>query len=394
MPYWRLAIFLAIISTLTVGIHVYIYRRLFRDTGLSERKRRLGAVLVVVLALGLVGGVAVNRFVPRALGEVIGYGSFVWMGLILFLVPALSIIDLLRVARRLQLQGRDRVVDPQRRLAMARGVAVATTLGAVGAGGASLKTALDGPVVRDVDVPLPGLPAGLDGFRIVQVSDIHVGPTIGRAYVQSMVDEVNALRPDLVAITGDLVDGTVDRLTDDTAPLADLKSTHGAFFVTGNHEYYSGAEAWVAEVGRLGVRVLRNERVVVQHGATDFDVLGVDDWRAAGMAPGHGHDLDKACEGRDQQRFSLLLAHQPKVIDEAAEQNLDLVLCGHTHGGQIWPANYLVKLVNPYVYGLHQHTPRTWIYVHAGTGYWGPPMRLKIRSEIVRLTLRAVPAIG
>jgi predicted MPP superfamily phosphohydrolase len=256
-------------------------------------------------------------------------------------------------------------------------------------GALALRRALARVEVKEIGVNLPRLPSAHDGTTIVQLTDIHVGPTIGRAFIEDLVRRTNELRPDLVAITGDLVDGSVESLRHAVEPLRDLRARHGVFFVTGNHEYFSGAGPWITELGRLGIRVLRNERVSVG-GPGGFDLAGIDDHSAGrlGEAPS---DLARALTGRDPSRAVVLLAHQPRAIFEASRLGVDLQLSGHTHGGQIWPFTYLVKLQQPYVAGLHRHGDSQ-IYVSPGTGYWGPPMRLGTRAEITRLTLRAGPA--
>ena len=241
------------------------------------------------------------------------------------------------------------------------------------------------PALVRVDVPVPGLDHRLDGLRVAQLSDVHIGPTVDRGFVQDCVERVNAEGVDLVAITGDLVAGSVEQLRDAVAPLARLRSRHGTFFVTGNHEYYSGAPEWCAYLPELGVRVLRNERVAIEHDGALFDVAGVDDPFAS--APGHGPDLDRALNGRDAARTMVLLAHQPTIGVEAARRGASLVLSGHTHGGQLWPFVHLVKLVQPLVAGLARMGDG-WIYVSRGTAWWGPKMRLGAPNEITVLTLR------
>jgi predicted MPP superfamily phosphohydrolase len=201
-----------------------------------------------------------------------------------------------------------------------------------------------------------------------------------------VVKRVNDLRPDVIAITGDLVDGNVDELREHVAPLGDLKAELGVFFVTGNHEYYSGPDAWIRELARLNVRVLRNERVELERDGVTIDLAGVDDYSSRGLAQGHGPDLPRALEGRDGSRALVLLAHQPRAFVEAAKLGVGLQLSGHTHGGQIWPWNWFVRLQQPYVAGLHREGDAQ-IYVSRGTGYWGPPMRVAAPAEITQLVL-------
>ena len=242
-----------------------------------------------------------------------------------------------------------------------------------------------------VDVPIADLPAALHGFTIVQISDVHVGPTIKRPYLNRIVEAVNALRPDMVAVTGDLVDGSVRELGVHVAPLAGLASRHGTFFVTGNHEYYSGAPAWVAELRRLGLRVLMNEHVVLEHGAASLLVAGVTDHSAHHFDPAERSDPHAAVAGAPARAtVRLLLAHQPRSAEQAERAGFHLQLSGHTHGGQFLPWNLFVRLQQPFTAGLNR-LRGLWVYTSRGTGYWGPPKRFGAPSEITRL--RLVPAI-
>jgi hypothetical protein len=242
--------------------------------------------------------------------------------------------------------------------------------------------------VRDVKVPLAKLHKSAHGTTLVQLTDVHIGPTIGREFIADLVARVNALSADVVVITGDLVDGSVSQLREAVAPLGQIKARHGVYFVTGNHEYYAGAEQWITELGRLGIRVLRNERVTIGSGEAAFDLAGVDDYSARGQAPGHGPDLRAALADRDETRALVLLAHQPRAVWEASEHGVCLQLSGHTHGGQIWPFYYLVKLQQPFIRGLHK-VGDTLLYVSCGTGYWGPPMRFRAPAEVTRIVLEA-----
>jgi len=241
-------------------------------------------------------------------------------------------------------------------------------------------------VVR-VDVPIAGLPPALHGFTIAQISDIHIGPTIRANYVRAIVDRVNGLQADMVAVTGDLVDGSVAELAAHVAPLAALTSRHGSFFVTGNHEYYSGAHAWIAELRRLDITVLLNEHVVLRHGGSEIVVAGVTDHSAHYFDVRHRSDPRLALDGSPPDAaMRLLLAHQPRSATAAADAGFHLQLSGHTHGGQFWPWNYFVRLQQPFTAGLHR-LQDLWVYTSRGTGYWGPPKRFGAPSEITQLRL-------
>ncbi len=242
--------------------------------------------------------------------------------------------------------------------------------------------------VVDVRVVLPGLPGALEGFTIVQISDLHVGPTIKAGLVRAVVARVNQLRPDLIAVTGDVVDGAVARLRAHTAPLGDLHARHGAWLVPGNHDYYSGVHDWITEFERLGLRCLLNEHAVLEHQGARLLVAGVTDPQAHAFDPRHRSDPHQAVHGAPSGIPRILLAHQPRSAFEAAKAGFDLQLSGHTHGGQFWPWNHVVRLQQPFVAGLYRHG-QLQIYVSRGTGYWGPPKRLGAPSEITRIRLSA-----
>lgn len=243
--------------------------------------------------------------------------------------------------------------------------------------------------VRTVDVPIASLPPALHGFTIAQITDIHIGPTIAREYVEAVVDIVNTLDADIVAITGDLVDGSVPQLAQHTAPLARLVSRYGTYFVTGNHEYYSGVHPWIRELRRLGLTVLLNEHVVLDHDGATIIVAGVTDASAHHFDLEHRSDPGLAIAGAPPAGVKVLLAHQPRSAFAAASAGFDLQLCGHTHGGQFLPWNFFVRFQQPFTAGLAR-LGKLWVYTSRGTGYWGPPKRLGAPSEITRL--RLVPA--
>jgi len=389
-----MALFLVVATALTLGIHIYLYRRLIVHTELPQPWRRRGKLLFVLLGGGLVLSMMGSRVVSVEAARILVFPFYIWLGPMFLLVVLLLLSDagrlLVKVGRKLSRMKAE--PDPDRRRFLARVVAGVTTGTVLSATAYGVNHALGELVVERLEVELPKLPRAMDGFCIVQITDLHLGPTRGGEWMAEVVGRVNELRPDLVAITGDLVDGSVEQLRDDVAHLGKLESGFGSFFVTGNHEYYSGAIEWVAELERIGVRVLRNAHVpIVLPTGEGFELAGVDDFRSKGLAEGHGHDVAASVSGRDETRALVMLAHQPRSIFEGAEHGVDLLLTGHTHGGQIWPVMHLSGLQNPYVRGLHLHGD-TWIYVSSGTGFWGPPMRILSTAEITEVTLRAPSA--
>jgi predicted MPP superfamily phosphohydrolase len=244
------------------------------------------------------------------------------------------------------------------------------------------------PRVKIVDVPLKDLPPALQGFKIAQISDMHIGPTIKRPAMKYVVSTINRLEVDVVAITGDLVDGNVFELSRHVAPLAGLRSRHGTFFVTGNHEYYSGVQPWMKYLPTLGVRVLLNEHVILLHHHVPIVLAGVTDYSAASYDTSHRTDVALAITGAPRAAVKVLLAHQPRSASAAEAAGFDLQISGHTHGGQFLPWNFFVRLQQPFTSGLHR-VKNMLIYISRGTGYWGPPKRLGARSEITLLRLVA-----
>jgi hypothetical protein len=381
----RLLIFLTLGTTIIGGWHYYLWARLVRDTELPDPWRAVATAILI--------GMAVLMPVTMALGRVLGQSwrpvslvAFTWMGLAFLLFFALLAGDAVRLVAWAAgfTRGAEEAIG-DRRLLLSRLVGGAAALVGLGATATGVAAAF-APILERVRVPLARLPASLSGLRIVQISDVHVGTTINKEHISRLVDQMNALVPDVVVITGDLVDGSVSTLAEHVAPLARLTSKHGVFFVTGNHEYYSGAVEWVAHLATLGVRVLRNERVSIgdEHGS--FDLAGVDDYSARGLAEGHGHDMNKAMADRDPTREVVLLAHQPRSIHEAAKHGVGLQLSGHTHGGQIFPWKFLVKLQQPFVAGLDR-LGSTYIYTSRGTFFWGPPVRVGAPAEVTEITL-------
>jgi uncharacterized protein len=388
----RILIFLAIVLGIVGGIHFYFWVRLVRDTHVPFPYRPWASGALVALAAFLPLPFLIGRRLPPQWSRYLLWPAFIWMGLMFLLFVLLVATDLFRLlAFASSKVGVAPALDPVRRTFLARILGGLAGAGAGTVGVAAIRQGLRQAEVIEVEVPLARLPQACHGTTIVQLTDLHVGATIGRAFIEDIVRRTNALQPDIVAITGDLVDGPVAALWDSVAPLGDLRAKHGVFFVTGNHEYFSGARAWIEALGRLDIRVLGNERVAIGPGADGFDLAGVHDYSAARLDPEHRSDVAAALAGRDPSREVVLLAHQPKNIAEAARLGVGLQLSGHTHGGQIWPFSYLVRLAQPYVAGLHRHGD-TQIYVSPGTGYWGPPMRLGTRAEITRIRLLSTQA--
>lgn len=373
----RYVVFFLVAGLVMGGAHYYVWARLVRDAALPAHWGRIATAAVLVLFVLLMSGFVVFRALPRWLAAPITWTGYTWLGLLFFLVFALAAAD---VARMIALRVDDKApADPERRLAISRFFGGAAALVGFGVSGAGLASALSPVAVSRVRVRISKLGKAASGTRIVQLSDVHVGPTIGKGFIEDVVARVNALEPDVVAITGDLVDGTVEELAEHVAPLAKLRAKHGVFFVTGNHEYYSGVEEWTGHLPTLGIRVLRNEHVRIG-GEDGFDLAGIDDQSAR-------PDLPKALSGRDAARACVLLAHQPRGIELADELGVDLQLSGHTHGGQMFPWNLFVRLQQPFVSGLHALARGAQIYVSRGTGYWGPPMRVGAPAEITEIEL-------
>jgi uncharacterized protein len=423
----------------TVLLHGYLWWRLVRGTTDPGRARRRLTLLAVVLGMLPVLAVLLRRTLPLDTAAPLDWIAYTWLGLAFYAFLALLVLEPVRWVAGLWL-GKDRgdrtevanrteVIVPSgarraprrhdeaapldggtapgrgavrqdgnviagptpasRRVFLARSLAATAGVVALGAAGPGAYLANSAPVVRRVPVTLRGLDPALDGLRIVTFSDAHLSSTYRGRRFERVVELVNEQRPDVVAVVGDLVDGGVSELREEVAPLADLVSTQGVFFVTGNHEYFVDTHEWMRHLPTLGVEVLRNERVPIRRGTATFDLAGIDDRTAARSGvPGHGADLAAALDGRDDSTPVVLLAHQPFMVDQARAAGVDLQLSGHTHGGQLWPFDYAIRLDQPAVEGLSRYGD-TQLYVTAGAGYWGPPMRVGARPEVTVIELRS-----
>jgi predicted MPP superfamily phosphohydrolase len=339
----------------------------------------------VVVATGAAVALAVGLPVALMIGRIRGWEGLltagaVWLGVVWQLFVWTLAGEVVRLA--LLAAG---VPDPLR----ARAVALVVLGWTVAILGWGAYRAL-GPVpVREREVHLDGLGAGLDGLRIVQITDTHLGPFLSAAWAGRIAAQVNALGADVLAHTGDLVDGSLGARRHQVEPLGAATARDARVFITGNHEYYSGAREWTDYMSSLGWTVLRNRHVVVRRGADALVVAGIDDRTAARSGvPGHGADLDAALAGAPEGAPVVLLAHQPRQVLDAVGR-VDLQLSGHTHGGQLWPFGWLVRLDQPTLAGLSRHGPRTQLYTSRGTGFWGPPFRIFAPPEIAVLTLRS-----
>ncbi len=398
MPSWLIWIFFALFSaTIQLLVHYYVWRRLVRDTNMAHPWRRWLTGGIIVLGLSIPITLWASRMLSAEVGRVLGWPVLMWLGFAALLLIGFLLLDSARVTlwslhRALVRLGKRKPAsfNPDRRQFFARVGGGAVVTAATGATAFGMHEVLKEHNIAEVPITLARLPQSMDGFTIAQITDVHVGFTVARSFVQSMVDRVNALKPDLIAITGDLVDGDVVSLRDAVAPLAELSAPHGVFFVTGNHEYYAGADQWVAELKRLGIRVLENERVSIGQDKDSFDLAGVHDYQSDRF--GAGPDLARALDGRDSSRELVLLAHQPRQVFESQEHGVGLQISGHTHGGQIWPWHYIVKAQQKgLLAGLSRHGD-TQLYISRGTGYWGPPVRVGAPAEISKVILRAEAA--
>lgn len=371
-----------LVPLLSLLLHAYIGVRLLPALQLSTAGLAISGALLLFCALLMPAPLLIrlNRL-PGRTGDALAWAGYLAMGVFSTLFVLTLLRDLVLLPLALWNVWHPLELGAWKRASAFAVLALTALVSLVG-----LFNARRTARVVQVDVPIAGLPAALSGFRIAQLSDVHVGPTIKRGYLEAIVRRVNALDADLVALTGDIVDGSVEALREHVQPLATLRSRHGSYCVTGNHEYYHGAHGWVREWRSLGLRVLLNANEVIEHGGARLLVGGVTDYSAGHFDEQHRSDPLAAARSAQKVDARLLLAHQPRSAKAAAEAGFDLQISGHTHGGQFLPWNFFVPLQQPFVAGLAR-LGKLWVYTSRGTGYWGPPLRFGAPSEITLLRL-------
>lgn len=389
--------FIVVLGAVLALMHLYLWKRLVKDTTAPGRTRRILTAVLVALGALLLATLVLPRVFGLADAGWYAWPGYFWFGLLAYLFLILLVTEPVRLmlrgwvkrSARTEQNGDASPTPPpmDRRLFLARATAVAAGAVSVGVVGVGASSALGPPDLLQAPMRLRRLDPAFNGFRIAVVSDIHLGPLAGRAHTERIVEIINGADADLVAIVGDLVDGTVEELGPAAAPLRELTSREGTFFVTGNHEYYvADPESWLRELERLDVQVLRNENTVIRRAGAAFDLVGIND--IAGGQRSDPPDLDRALEGIDASGPTILLAHQPVLVSEAATRGVDLQLSGHTHGGQMWPFHYVVRAEQPALAGLST-VGDTQLYVTKGAGFWGPPVRIGAPPDITVLTLQS-----
>jgi predicted MPP superfamily phosphohydrolase len=372
--------FVATVIGLLALLHAYIGWRLLPDLALDDSGATVAIAGLLLSCLLIPAGLLARVIRSQPLSDRLAWAGLLSAGLFSSLFVLTLLRDIVLLASSL-------ISSPGFHAMLAHDSALAVPLAAALMSLIGYVNVQRQARIVEVDIPIADLPDALHEFTIAQISDVHIGPTIKRRHIEEIVARVNALGADMIAITGDLVDGSVRELAGHTAPLAALAAPHGAYFVTGNHEYYSGAAAWVIELRRLGLRVLMNEHVVLQHRGARLLVAGVTDYSAHRIDPQQRSDPHAAIAGAPAEvGIKILLAHQPRSAHAAEAAGFDLQLSGHTHGGQFLPWNFFVRLQQPFTAGLNRLNA-LWVYTSRGTGYWGPPKRLGAPSEITRIRL-------
>ncbi|CAM3307131.1 metallophosphoesterase [Helicobacter labetoulli] len=398
-------VFVGVVFVVLNAMKVYVYMRFFRHSVLLPKWAGIG--ILVALALGEIA-LLVLKDVRFSHWQYLMISSCLVLTLTLFM--ACVAVDMIRLG--VNLYGKIQSVDSKktspvsleqndintnRRTFLSKckdyGVAGLFLLFSF----TGFYAALALPPIREVRVKIPHLKTKKS---IAMISDVHIGKNLGRAFLEGIVEKINALEADIVVIVGDLADDKIEYIKDDLEPLKWLKSKDGVYYVAGNHEYYHGLDSIVEHLHTLNLNILHNANIELE----ELNIAGVSD--LAGVRFKHLEpDLESAKKGLNPNKPSILLSHQPKFVYENDVSDFDLVLCGHTHAGQVFPLSLLVWLDQHYVYGLYDIThkdieskkvikdsmrfkPRqTQLYVSSGVGFWGPAIRFLAPSEIVLFRL-------
>jgi len=391
-------VFLIVVVFVMTILYGYVGARVIAPFDISGAGLFIYWSLIVLLAVAPIAGLIIrSRGLENPLTDILLWIGFIGMGLFSLAFVAFIIRDLgwvtgtlsFKILKSLSNSSTGNIqMDPGRR----QFLLMSMNLGIVGVssllGGIGLFQAMRKATIVTQNIAISNLPPEFHGLTIAQISDLHIGPTIKAEYAQTVVDQVNALKPDLIFFTGDMVDGSVKSLSEDVEPLRQLKSKYGTYFVTGNHEYYSGAEQWVEKVAELGMTNLHNEHRILEIDGARLAIAGVTDLMAHHTIKAHQTDPYQAMRGIPDELPTIMLAHQPGTAELTGELPIDLMVCGHTHGGQYIPFNFAVARAHKYSAGLYQHGNMQ-VYVNSGTGYWGPPLRLGVPSEITLFKLQS-----
>ena len=370
-----LLFFIAFLSVFIL-LNFYISRRLISHLDISNRKKNYFRAFLFVNLLGIIGYV-----LGRYLIDMPNWLYFLFslpIGVLFLLFCTTLVYDVSRVVLvRAPLSNSRRAFFKKSLDVSSLAVATAVTSTAI--------FEARFVEIESVDIKLKKLKKR---YKIVQLSDVHIGGLIDAAFITEIVKKVNALRPDLVVITGDLIDMDIEKIQAPIEVLQKLQSLYGTYFIVGNHEYFHDVEAITQKMKSIGARVLENENVYIGNEEEGFNLAGVYD--IFGYRAGHHFpEINQALQNVQKESPTVLLAHQPKFVEEV-KSGVDLMLSGHTHGGQLYPFRFLVALQQPYISGLHQHNEELQVYVNKGTGFWGPPMRLGASSEITEINLLPV----
>jgi len=383
-----LFIFFSLFAVAVFSVHYYIWNRLIKSTRIKNNYKKYLTALLILLGLSFPVSFGLAKIVPYNISFYLLWFGNLWLGMMLLYLFTFLFIDILRLFFYLfnKFSKNSNSYNPERREFIKNSIAVGASGIVLGATVLSVKKYYDIAIVKKLSLEIKNLPDSFKGFKIVQISDIHIGQIMRKNTLKEIVEQVNTLKPDLIAITGDLADGSVGYLFDEITPLKNLRAKNGVFFVTGNHEYYSGVEQWIEAVKKLGIRVLENENIKIVKKNQELSLIGTNDHEAGRFGEKHAPDFKKAFNNIDKRNVKILLTHQPVDIEKASQYGVDLMLTGHTHGGQIWPFGYLVVLQQKYLKGYYKYED-THLYVNQGTGCWGPPMRLGTENEITEIIL-------